>query len=136
MNPPGTILQRTAWPRLLALFLAGTAGGILALSNHPAGFGLFLAGAAAYLLFTLVSVFEPLILVTALLLVLELFPPFYFSRWAETPIYVSFFALPIVVVVIVMWLPDFKWQWDPVATGLLAFLVTTALSIPFAFWLS
>ena len=135
MNAPAVITMRRGWPWILApLFVA--LGGFLALSGRPIGFLLAVAAVAAYVFFALASIEKPLVLATGLLLVLEVLPPFYFNTLGETPIYASFFALPIVMAVIVMRLPDIRWEWDPLSKGLVAFLAATAASIPFAFWLS
>src|SRR6187401_1471269 len=136
MNAPAAIMMRRGWPWILAPLLFAAIGGFLALSGRPIGFLLAVAAAAAYFFFVLASIEKPLVLVTGLLLVLEVLPPFYFNTLGETPIYASFFALPIVMAVIVMRLPDIRWQWDPLSKGLVAFLAATAASIPFAFWLS
>jgi len=129
------ILERP-WPWVIGALLMCAAGAMLTLSGHPIAFVVAGAGATACLLFVLVSIAEPLILATGLLLVLEVLPPFYFPQLNETPIYVSFLLLPIVLVVVLMRFPDIRWEWDPLGRGLVVFLAGIAASIPFAFWLS
>lgn len=118
------------------ILLLCAAGGVLAFSGQPLAFFLAVLGAAFYVLLTLIAIREPIILAGVLLLVLEVLPPFYFNLTGETPIFVSFFAFPIFLLVVVLRLPDIYWEWDPISKGLLAFLVGIAMSIPFAFWLS
>ena len=111
-------------------------GGLLVLSGLSAPVVVTVAGVFAYLLLGTASTREPLLFAVVFLLVLEIFPPFYFSQLGETPIFVSFFLLPIALKVIVTRLPAMRFHWDPVACALAIFLFGTALSIPFAFWLS
>jgi len=122
--------------RTASFLIAGAIGAALAFSGRPFGFFAVLGAVAAYLLFALLSIREPLILVGGLLLALEVFPPLYTSATGETPIYASFFFIPIVFAVVLVRFPDIRFDWDPIAKGLVAFLAGTALSIPFAFWLS
>lgn len=130
------ILERRPWAWFIAALLTCAAGGVLAVSGHPIVFVVASAAAATYFLFAIVSICEPLILATGLLLVLEVFPPFYFPQLNETPIYASFLFLPIVLAVVIMRFPDIRWEWDPLSRGLVMFLAGIAASIPFAFWLS
>jgi hypothetical protein len=136
MKPAEEALERPAFHWLPGLLAAAMAGAALAISGKPAGFVLVAAAAVAYGLFAAASIVEPRVLITVLLLVLELAPPLYFNAPGETPVYLSFFTLPIALIVVVMWFPDFHWQWDAFSAGLAAFLAATALSIPFAFLLS
>src|SRR5215470_2948147 len=53
-----------------------------------------------YVLFAIAAIREPLIFVIGFLLVLELFPPLYFSSSGDRPIYISFFLLPIAVAIV------------------------------------
>lgn len=135
MNSSSAALERRGNWILPALFACAT-GAALALFGKPVEFVVVLAGATVYLLFGLASIRHPLLLVTVMLLCLEVFPPFYFKGLDETPIYVSFFLIPILLAVVVVRFPDMRLAWDPVGKGLAAFLAGTALSIPFAFWLS
>jgi hypothetical protein len=107
-----------------------------ALAAFKPGWILLVAGTLAYLLFAVVSIREPLVFVAAFLVVLEIFPPFFFARSGEAPIYLSFFLLPVGLAIIVSRFRDFQFRWDPVANGLAAFIAATALSLPFAWWLS
>jgi O-Antigen ligase len=129
-------LERRTWPWILPLVLVCVMGILLSLSGHPVLLGVVVVAALGYGIFGLVSIREPLVLVAGLLLVLEVFPPFYFDQLGETPFFVSFLFLPIVLVIIVIRFPDIHFEWDPIARGLAVFLAGTALSIPFAFWLS
>jgi hypothetical protein len=135
MMPP-ILSERSSFHWILPMLLAGAMGVALTLSGNPLGFVAVLAVTTAYLLFGLMSICNPLMLVAVLLLTLEILPPFYFGPLGETPIFASFLLLPVVLAVIVVRLPDIRFTWDPIATGLSALLVGTALSIPFAFWLS
>src|SRR5262249_57385201 len=63
-------------------------------------------------------------------------PPLYFTRSGETPVYISFFLLPIAVAIVLTRFLDIHFSWDPMAKGLMAFLVGTGFSLPFAWWLS
>jgi O-Antigen ligase len=89
-----------------------------------------------YVLFALISVREPLALATTFMAILVVLPPFFLSRFGDTPIYISGILLPICLAVVVVRLPDFRLALDPIARGLGLFLVGTGLSLPFAFWLS
>jgi hypothetical protein len=115
---------------------AAAVGAALAISGLAAHTVIAVAVLFAYVLFGVVSTREPLIFVTVFLLALEVFPPLYFSEFGETPVFVSFFLLPIALAIIVTRSPDFHFEWDSVARGLAMFLAGTALSIPFGFWLS
>jgi O-antigen ligase len=107
-----------------------------ALATFKPGWILLVAGTLAYLLFAAVSIREPLVFVVAFLVVLETFPPFFFVRSGEAPVYLSFFLLPVGLAIIVSRFRDFQFRWDPVANGLAAFIGATAFSLPFAWWLS
>jgi O-antigen ligase len=135
MNPTSALEERRSlWiPPILA---AGLMGAVLAFSARPVGLVVVLVATVAYALFALVSIRNPLVLAAGILLSLEIFPPLYFAELGDTPLFVSFFLIPIVLVVVVSRFPDRRVGWDPVSRGLAAFLVGTALSIPFAFWLS
>jgi len=87
-------------------------------------------------LFAAASIRWPLLFVVAFLVVLIVLPPFFFSRFGETPIYVSTFLVPIGVAVVITRLPDFRLRLGPVAKGLGLFLFATGLSLPFAYWFS
>jgi hypothetical protein len=128
--------ERESYRLLLVTTLVCAAGAAMALFGHPLLFIVALLCAAGYLLLTLISIREPLILAGTLLLALEVLPPFYLTSTGETPIYASFFAFPIFLAVVLLRFPDIYWEWDPISRGLLAFLIGTATSIPFAFWLS
>jgi hypothetical protein len=133
---PSVLAERRNPHWIMPMLLASLIGAVLTLSGRPLGFVAVFAAIAAYLLFALVSIRSPLILVTVLLLVLEVLPPLYIAPWEEMPIFASFLLIPIVAAVIVVRFPDIRREWDPIGTGLAALLVGTALSIPFAFWLS
>jgi len=94
------------------------------------------ASGAALVAFVVLSIRRPLLYVTVFLVVLILFPPIFHPGFGETPIYVSTFLLPVGLAVLVGRFPDFGFHLDPVAKGLLAFLLATGLSLPFGFWLS
>ena len=130
------VLERWSAARFLAPALALVMGVVLALSGSAGGIALAVAGFFVYLLLGAVSMREPLIFVAVFLFVLEAVPPLYFAEWGETPVFVSFLLLPIALAVIVARFPDMRFRWDPVAVGLTAFIGGTALSLPFAWWLS
>src|SRR5688572_20726575 len=128
--------NRWSLPWILPLILGGTIGASLTLSGRPITFVAVIAAVVGYFVFGLTSIGNPLILVAVILLSLETLPPLYVSALGETPIYASFLLLPIALAVVVVRFPDIRFAWDPVARGLAAFLAGTALSLPFAFWLS
>src|SRR5215510_1045795 len=136
MSLQAAILERRTWPWILPLVFVSAMGILLSLSGHSILLAAMVVAALAYGIFGLVSIREPLILVVGLLLAIEVLPPFYFDQLGETPFFVSFLFLPIVLVVVVVRFPDINFEWDPIARGLAVFLAGTALSIPFAFWLS
>lgn len=106
-----------------------------ALGAHP--MVLLLAGASLGLaFFTFQSSRQPLILVGAFLLAAILLPPFYADAFGGTPIYVPALLTPVGLLIILLRFPDFKLRRDPVAWGLLVFLLGTGLSLPFGWWLS
>src|SRR5262245_53951739 len=113
---------RESHPWILLPILVCAVGAVLALSGRPVGFTMAALAAGAYLWFALISLRQPLILAAGLLLVIEVLPPFYLSALGDTPIYASFFALPIVAAVLLMRAPDIHWKWDPISKGLAAFL--------------
>ena len=133
---PSILAERWNAHRALPMLLVFLMGMALTVSQHPVGFVAVFAAAAAYVLFGLLSIGNPLLLVTVLLLTLEVLPPIYIGALGETPIFASFLLLPIALAIIVVRFPDIRFKWDPMATGLSALLCGTALSIPFAFWLS
>lgn len=116
-----------------AAIIAGWLASVLAASPT-----LMAAAAGAFLLavFAAVSIHRPLVFVVVFLVILIVLPPFFFSRFGETPIYVSTFLAPIGLAIVLARLPDFRFQLDPIAKGLGLFLAATALSLPFAFWFS
>jgi hypothetical protein len=111
-------------------------GVILVLSESSAMVVLVVTVAFAYLLLGAASRREPMIFAVVLLLTLEILPPFYFSQLGEIPVFMSFFLLPIAFVVVATRFHEMHFEWDSVARGLAIFLAGTALSLPFAFWLS
>ncbi|TAM84432.1 MAG: O-antigen ligase domain-containing protein [Acidobacteria bacterium] len=122
---------------LIAYLIATvTFGGLLALTGSTPRWSLLLAGSFAYLSLGAISVKEPLIFVVTFLVVLEVFPPFFFTQTGGTPVFLSFFLLPIGGAIIVSRLRDLRFGGDSIASGLEIFLVATALSIPFAWWSS
>src|SRR5689334_22210366 len=70
-------------------------GGSLVLLGSASRWTLLLAGTVAYLLFAAVSVKEPLIFAVTFLVVLEIFPPFFFPQTGSTPVFLDFLLLPI-----------------------------------------
>ena len=136
MNQSISSLSRNSIWLTIAAALAVTAGVIGTLSDIS---GELIAGTIVlivYVLLAMAAIREPLIFVAVFLLVLELFPPLYFTRSGETPVYISFFLLPIAVAIVLARFPDIHFSWDPMAKGLMAFLVGTGFSLPFAWWLS
>ena len=111
-------------------------GGSLVLLGSSSRWMLLLAGTMAYLLFAAISVKEPLIFAVTFLVVLEIFPPFFFSQTGRTPFFLDFFLLPIGAAIFVFRFQDLHLSGDPIARGLAVFLASIALSLPFAWWLS
>ena len=97
---------------------------------------MLLVGTIAYLLFAAVAVKEPLVFAVTFLVVLEIFPPFFFPQTGQTPVFLSFFLLPIGAAIVVCRLRDLRFSGDPLACSLVIFLVAIAFSLPFAWWLS
>ena len=118
------------------LMAAVVVGSTLALTGSAPRWSLLLAGIIAYLWFGAFSVKEPLIFVVAFLAGLEIFPPFFFAQTGETPVFLSFFLLPIGAAIVVSRLRDLRFGGDSLSNGLGIFLVTMAFSLPFAWWLS
>ena len=116
-----------------AAILAGWLASVMAVAPM-----LMAVAACAFLLalFAAGSIRRPLLFVVVFLVVLIVLPPFFFSRFGETPIYVSTFLAPIGVAILVARLPDLRFRLDPVARGLGLFLFATGLSLPFAYWFS
>ncbi|HET9177485.1 MAG TPA: O-antigen ligase family protein [Terriglobia bacterium] len=122
---------------LICYFVAAVVFGCsLALIGSTAQWSLLLVGVIAYLLFAALSVKEPLIFVVTFLVVLEIFPPFFFAQTGDTPVFLSFLLLPVGGAIVVSRLRDLNFGGDSFSGGLAAFLVAIALSIPFAWWLS
>jgi O-antigen ligase len=105
------------------------------LAVHPIVL-LALAAGLALVVFALKALREPMVLVAAFLLALILLPPFYWNPLGETPIYVSTLLAPVGLAVVLVRVPDLKFRFDPVAQGLMVFLLGTGLSLPFGWWLS
>src|SRR5215471_18678467 len=132
MNQPIAWTSRSSIWLTIAATLAVTAGVIGTLTDVS---GKLIAGTIAlvvYVLFAAAAIREPLIFVAVFLLVLELFPPLYFARSGDTPVYISFFLLPIAVAIVLTRSPEIHFSWDPIAKGLMVFLVGTSFSLPFA----
>jgi hypothetical protein len=136
MNRSSSVLERWNWALLLAPILAGAMGILLVLSGSLAAVVVGVAGAYVYLLLGAASRRQPMIFAVVLLLTLEILPPFYFSQLGEVPVFMSFFLLPIALVIVATRFHEMHFEWDSVARGLALFLAGTALSVPFAFWLS
>src|SRR5262245_35587139 len=136
MNQPIAWVSRNSMWSTIAATVAVTAGVIGSLSDVSVELTASTIALVVYVLFAIVAIREPLIFVVVFLLVLELFPPLYFTSSGETPIYISFFLLPVAVAIVLTRFPDIHFSWDPVAKGLMLFLMGTAFSLPFAWWLS
>ena len=136
MNQPITWFSRNSIGLTMAAAFAVTAVVIGTLSGVSTELIAGTLGVIVYVLFAIAAIREPLIFVIVFLLVLELLPPLYFTSSGETPIYISFFLLPIAAAIVLTRFPDIHFSWDPVAKGLMLFLVGTAFSLPFAWWLS
>src|SRR5499426_388573 len=136
MNQPIAWVSRNSMWSTIAATVAVTAGVIGSLSDVSVELTAGTIALVVYVLFAIAAIREPLIFVVVFLLVLELFPPLYFTSSGETPIYISFFLLPIAVAIVLTRFPDIHFSWDPVAKGLMLFLMGTAFSLPFAWWLS
>ncbi len=108
----------------------------LVLPGSTSFWSLLPLGAIAYLLFTAASVKEPLIFAVTFLLVLETFPPFLFAQTGQTPVFLSFFLLPIGAAIAVCRLRDLRFRRDSIGSDLAIFLVGIAFSLPFAWWFS
>ena len=118
------------------LVAAVVVGCSLALLGSAPRWSLLLVGIIVYLLFCAISVKEPLIFVVTFLVILEIFPPFFFAQTGQTPVFLSFFLLPIGAAIVVLRLRDLRPGSDSISSGLSIFLVTIAFSLPFAWWLS
>jgi O-antigen ligase/polysaccharide polymerase Wzy-like membrane protein len=138
MKSPAGLISESAGSGAKVL-LAATALAIgsasAALGKHPLILLLVAAGAVS-VIFALKVVREPLLLAAAFLLLVILLPPFYADAFGETPIYFSTLLVPLGLAVVLLRLPDFRFRFDPVARGLLVFLLGTGLSLPFGWWLS
>ncbi len=138
MKSRTALISEGAWSGagiLLWVAALAVSTGAVALDWHLA-IPFILAALSLVFLFVLKVVREPMMLVAAMLLAVVLIPPFYTGALGETPIYVSTLLIPIGVVVVLVRLPDFKFRLDPIALGLLVFLLGTGLSLPFGWWLS
>jgi hypothetical protein len=128
-----------SWHRLVrfgAVLLCAAVGSAVALSGYPVGLAAVSIGALGYLLFAWVSLRRPIVFAGTFLIVLEVFPPLYVSALGDRPLYPSFFLLPIAFAVLLIRFGDLRFSGDPLAAGLSLFLGGTALSLPFAWWLS
>ena len=130
------VFERSRVLSIVPFICAALLGVVLAVSERPLGFFVVFVAGTAYVAFGLMSIRSPLIFVSVLLLAFEFLPPLYLTRFGDTPIYPSFLLLPVALGVLLVRWPDIRMSTDPVARGLAAFLTGTALSIPFAFWLS
>ena len=126
--------RRYSWMRFLAGGIAGMVA-VYAARSSPV-IVLALVAAVCGLFFALASIRQPLFFVLIFLIVLEVLPPVFLHRFGETPIYISFFLLPVGLAVILLRLPDFTLTFDSVGKGIVLFLAATAFSLPFAWWLS
>jgi hypothetical protein len=97
---------------------------------------LLTCAALLYVGLALASLARPMFFLTIFLISLVVLPPFFFGRFGETPIYAPSALIPIALAVLVARLPDFHFRFDPIAKGLACFLVATAISLPFGWWLS
>src|SRR5215475_24893 len=136
MNQPTAWLSQNSIGLMTAATVAMMVGLIGAVSGKSAELITGAIGLFVYVLFAMAAIREPLIFVLVFLLVLVLLPPLYFASSGDSPIYISFFLLPIAVVVVLTRFPGIHFSWDPVAKGLMLFLGATAVSLPFAWWLS
>ncbi len=118
---------------IVAAFVVGCS---LMILGSASPWVLLLVGTIAYLLFAAVSVKEPLIFAVTFLVVLEIFPPFFFPQTGHTPVFLPFFLLPIGAAIVVCRLQDLHFGGDSIASGLAIFLGSIAFSLPFAWWLS
>lgn len=125
---------RWRWPALFPLAL-GVGWAASQFAARPILL-LAVAGCCLYLLLALASLRRPLIFVVVFLVVLIVLPPFYFSRFGETPVYVSSLLVPMGLAIVVARLPEFHFRFDTITKGLGLFLAGTGLSLPFAWWLS
>jgi O-Antigen ligase len=117
----------------LAAVILGCSLALLAPAPH---WSLLVVGIIAYLFFGTVSVKEPLIFVVTFLVVLEVLPPFFFAQTGQTPVYLSFFFLPVGAAIVLFRLRDFRHGGGSIARSMVVFLVSIAFSLPFAWWLS
>lgn len=111
-------------------------GCLIVLLSSAHGLLLLVAGFVAYLLFAAKSIREPVFFVVTFLIILEILPPFFFERTGDAPVYLSFFLLPVGFAILIFRHRDLRFGRDAVARGLAVFLVATAFSLPFAWWLS
>jgi O-antigen ligase len=138
MKSPGESLAANTWggaQGFLWIAALTLGAGIALVAARPADL-LVAAAALSFVLFAFKAIREPMLLVAIFLLALILLPPFYFSDLGETPLYVSTLLVPVAFAAVLIRFPDFKFKFDPVARGLLVFLLGTGLSLPFGWWLS
>lgn len=132
---PWTPSRSLAWTCRLALAAAGAAA---ALSQRAAAVSIAALGAGAAGMWLLkASIRRPAVFIALYLVVLEVLPPL-FPGGGSTPLYPSFLLLPVGLLAAVSkpGLRSPALKSDPVAAGLLAFALGTAMSLPFAWWLS
>src|SRR5262249_27105047 len=124
------------WTWLAALILCGAVGSLVSLSGSPLGIVAVALGVLGYVLFAASCVRAPFIFITTFLLVLEVLPPFFFPQTGDRPVYLSFFLLPIGLAIFLVRFPEMTLPEDPIGIGLALFVGGTAVSLPFAWWLS
>ncbi len=136
MKPALSASRRPSWPNALLGCAALSVGLCVALARNLPAAAAIMVGCMGYLAFTYVSIRRPMVFVAVFLLVLELLPPFFFSAFGDTPVYVSTILVPVALVILIVRFPEFGFRLDPVAKGLLLFVIGVGLSLPFAAWFS
>ena len=131
-----SLATRSKLERLLWAGGPAVLGSALVLSGAPLTITLGLIASLAVVVFVALSVREPYLFLAAFLFSLEILPPLFFPSWGTTPVYLPLLLLPVAALIILFRLPDIRFPRDPLAIGFAAFLGGTAVSVPFAFWLS
>jgi len=132
-HPDKTWESRRWWVLFPGALVLGGVTTILA--RQPLAFAA-LAGVAVYAGLAFASFRKPLVFVLVFLASLVVLPPFYFARLGSTPVYIPVLLAPMGWAVLLSRLAAFRVRTDDVGRGLMIFLWSLALSIPFAFYFS
>lgn len=136
MKPVPGVIARPFWPTMTLGCVALSVGLCVALAPSLLTSIAVATGCFAYVAFAYVSIRRPMVFIMVFLLVLELFPPLFFSTLGETPVYLSTILVPVGLAIFIVRFPEFNFRLDLVAKGLLIFVTGLGVSLPFAAWLS